>query len=251
MKITRYVDLFSGIGSFYMAMVSLGVECVYSCEVNQYKRTVCEINFKSLKPSASVSPPDQDYLLVSCNTNSLPIIKRMKPSIFMLELYPQSITLNTDGLLDKLADLRDLGYTIYTHMYATYFYGLPQNKIRVMVVGFLDDESYSKPFDFPKRQKLKMTMSDILGGTVDGDIGAAVRAGGRGSGVDPWDIYQVDGLEVKLNCDHLKLMQGFPVEFQLPFDETTNMKLMGGASPVAPLRAMAKKVLERAEHRSN
>ena len=42
----KFIDLFSGIGGFHIAMESLGGECVFASEIDIFARKTYEHNFK-------------------------------------------------------------------------------------------------------------------------------------------------------------------------------------------------------------
>ena len=47
----KFIDLFSGIGGFHIAMESLGGECVFASEIDIFARKTYEHNFKRTNPS--------------------------------------------------------------------------------------------------------------------------------------------------------------------------------------------------------
>ncbi|WP_338152901.1 DNA cytosine methyltransferase [Bathymodiolus azoricus thioautotrophic gill symbiont] len=46
----KFIDLFSGIGGFHLAMHNLGGECVFSSEIDEQARKTYQHNFKGYKP---------------------------------------------------------------------------------------------------------------------------------------------------------------------------------------------------------
>ena len=50
MKKFKFIDLFAGIGGFHLSFHSLGAECVYASEIDEYARKTYELNFKKKSP---------------------------------------------------------------------------------------------------------------------------------------------------------------------------------------------------------
>ena len=42
----NFIDLFAGIGGFHLALNSLGMKCVFSCEIDNHARKTYLANFK-------------------------------------------------------------------------------------------------------------------------------------------------------------------------------------------------------------
>ena len=50
----KFIDLFCGIGGFHQAMVSLGGECVFACDIDTNCRKTYEANY-GLKPAGDIT----------------------------------------------------------------------------------------------------------------------------------------------------------------------------------------------------
>ena len=86
------------------------------------------------------------------------------------------------------------------------------------------------PFTFPKKIKLKKTMSDIFGGFCSKDLGGkeerkigfTLRVGGSRSGINDrrnWDGYIVDKKVIRINPKFALEMMGFPRNFIFPVSD--------------------------------
>ena len=62
--------------------------------------------------------------------------------------------------------LRDICYYCHYEVVNTKDYGVPQNRERIFLVGFLDHEMYHR-FQFAPKQKLEKRLKDVLEGEVD------------------------------------------------------------------------------------
>jgi DNA (cytosine-5)-methyltransferase 1 len=121
-------------------------------------------------------------------------------------------------------------------------HGLPQHRPRVFMIGFLD---HNIDFSPPKKKPLKLTMSEILGGEVDRDIGFTLRVGGKNSPISDrrnWDGYVVDGFERRLTVPEAKRMQGFPKGFKFPVSDAVAMRQLGNSVAVKAVRDYAEQI---------
>jgi DNA (cytosine-5)-methyltransferase 1 len=97
----------------------------------------------------------------------LRVQNEMKPKIFIFE--------NVKGLLSSnkgedfkvvLESFKSQGYHIKYQVLNTKDYGIPQNRERVFIVGFLD-ESKCEAFQFEPKQMLNLRLKDVLDTEVD------------------------------------------------------------------------------------
>jgi DNA (cytosine-5)-methyltransferase 1 len=273
-----FIDLFAGIGGFHIALHNLGAKCVFVSEFDKYARQTYEHNFKKIVPELISSEnfagditkideqdiPDFDILCAGfpCQPFSVAgykkgfedtrgtlffdiarIIEEKKPQAFILENVKGLFIHNNGQTLLRMKEvLESLGYSFFYKILRADDYGVPQNRQRLLMVGFREKEI---DFKFPKPFPLQTTMSDILGGNCTKTIGYTLRVGGRGSGMGDrrnWDTYLVDGKEVRLRPEHALKMQGFPADFHFPVSEAQAMKQLGNSVAIPMIQAVAEQV---------
>jgi DNA (cytosine-5)-methyltransferase 1 len=273
-----FIDLFAGIGGFHIALHNLGAKCVFVSEFDKYARETYKSNFEKICPDIINSDlfagditkintediPEFDILCAGfpCQPFSVAgykkgfedtrgtlffdiarIIKEKKPKAYILENVRGLFIHNNGQTLLRMKEiLEDLGYSFFYKVLKADDYGVPQNRQRLIMVGFRDGDI---TFDFPKPFPLLRTMSDILGGKCNKTVGYTLRVGGRGSGMGDrrnWDAYLVDGEEVRLKPEHALKMQGFPDDFHFPVSEAQAMKQLGNSVAIPMIQAVAEQV---------
>ena len=249
----KFIDLFAGIGGFHLAFHNVGAECVFASEWDEPARLTYQTNFAKISPRlfktanfagdiTSVKKsdiPDFDILCAGfpCQPFSqagfkkgfadirgtlffdiAEIIRIKQPQAFFLEnvrgLYSHDQGRTFETI--KKTITQDLGYSFHHAIVKASDHGLPQHRPRLFMIGFKDN---STEFNFPEKRKLKFTMSDVMKGEVDRDIGFTLRVGGKRSPIDDrrnWDGYIVDGELRRLTPNEGKTMQGFPYNFKFP-----------------------------------
>jgi DNA (cytosine-5)-methyltransferase 1 len=183
----RGIDLFCGIGGFRLAMERLGVDCVFSSDIDSFAQKTYQANFGDLpfgditKISADEIPPFdiltggfpcQPFSYSGLNKgfedktrgtlfyDILRILEYHKPKMFFLEnvkglkSHENGKTLNT-----IVTSLETLGYRVSWQVLNSYHFGLPQYRERWYCVGFLDS---SIDFKFPLPPKNKTTLENII-----------------------------------------------------------------------------------------
>ena len=276
-----FIDLFAGIGGFHIAFHNLGADCVFASEIDAHARATYEHNFGSVSPElfekdlfnvdiTKQDPskiPDFDILCAGfpCQPfsnagfkkgfedtrgtlffNVADIIAKKQPEAFFLEnvrgLYSHDKGRTFETI--KRVITEDLGYSFYYRIVKASDYGLPQHRPRLFMVGFKDRNI---KFNWPEKTPLKYTMSDVMGGRVEKEVGYTLRCGGRGSGVGDrrnWDGYIVDGKERMLNSREGLMMQGFPEDFHFPVTESQAMKQLGNSVAVDAIQVVAESMLK-------
>lgn len=280
-KNLKFIDLFSGIGGFHLAMHNLGLECAFAAEWDQHARKTYQANFSKISPDlfsnnlfagdiTQVVPssiPDFDILCAGfpCQPFSqagfkkgfeetrgtlffdiVKIIDAKRPKAFFLENV-RHLQNHNDG--KTFATIKriiedELGYSFHFKIVKASDFGLPQHRPRLFMVGFKDGSE----FEFPSPIPLTKTMSDIWSGECSREVGFTLRVGGRGSKIDDrrnWDSYLVDGEVKRLTSKEGLKMQGFPEQFVFPVSETQAMKQLGNSVAVPAIQAVAREMLKQ------
>ena len=280
----RFIDLFAGIGGFHIAFHNAGAECVFVSEWDEPAQKTYRHNFYKVSPELfnsgnfvgdikKVDPkgiPDFEILTggFPCQPFSqagfkkgfsetrgtlffdiVKIIKEKQPKAFFLEnvrhLYKHDNG-KTFKTIEKIIT-KELGYSFFSQIVKASDFGLPQHRPRLFMVGFKD---LSIDFKFPEPVKeLKYTMSDILGGKCEKEIGYTLRVGGRGSKITDrrnWDSYRVNGKIVRIGTEEGLKMQGFPDWFEFPpnLSEVQAMKQLGNSVAVPAIQAVADEIVK-------
>lgn len=283
----KFIDLFAGIGGFHLAFHNAGAKCVFVSEWDKYARQTYEANLKKVSPEIfgeerenyfvgditkvkAEDIPDFDILTggFPCQPFShagykkgfsdsrgtlffdiARIIKEKKPKAFFIENVRHLYQHDEGRTFLRIKDIieNELGYSFYSKIVRASDFGLPQHRPRLYMVGFRNKKI---KFEFPEPRKLKMTMSDVLGGKCNRDVGFTLRCGGRGSGLTDrrnWDTYLVNGKTKRLSPEEGKKMMGFPSNFKFPVSEAQAMKQLGNSVAVSAIQAYAEEIIRTLE----
>lgn len=167
-----FIDLFAGIGGFRVALNSLGGDCVNFSEINKDAISTYCVNFKenskfNLGDITKIkSLPQHDLLTggVPCQSWSIAgrnlgfdddrgqlwndtiyLLNQSQPKAFIFE--------NVKGLVDPrnkealnyiLNRIKEAGYFANFYLINSYNYGVPQNRLRVYIIGFKEREFFNK-----------------------------------------------------------------------------------------------------------
>lgn len=108
----------------------------------------------------------------------LEYLKTKKPDMFVLEnvkgllshdkrktfnVIINSLAATVNGQCLMFPNVDTLGYNVYYQVLNAKDYGIPQNRERVFIVGFKNNQA----FNFPKKQELKLKLKDLLESNVD------------------------------------------------------------------------------------
>lgn len=205
----KYVSLFAGIGGFDLALNRLGHECVYANDFDKYCKQVYDRHFELPLDTASITDvdeqtiPDHDLLVggFPCQAFSIAgkrrgfdeargtlffdiarILKHKRPARLLLE--------NVKGLLSHdmgrtfvviLRTLDELGYDVQWQVCNSKDFGVPQNRERIFVAGYLRGTPRSQVFPLAPTDSAT-TFSNTI------------RSGGQRSltAKHAWDLIQVN-----------------------------------------------------------
>jgi DNA (cytosine-5)-methyltransferase 1 len=170
-----FIDLFSGIGGFRIALEKLGGKCIGFSEIDRNAIEVYKDNFNSKEetclgditkienlPKADIfvgGVPCQAWSVAGSKKgfddprgklweDCIRLVKKSKPKAFIFE--------NVKGLYDPrnksslnliINEFRECGYDVFHKLLNAYDFGLPQNRDRIFIVGV--DKKFKLDFNFP------------------------------------------------------------------------------------------------------
>lgn len=190
----KTIDLFAGIGGIRIGFEQAGFKTVFANDFEPKCKDTYDLNFddtpltiKDLREININKLPEFDFLLggFPCQPFSIAgyrqgfedeqdrgnlffdiikILKTKKPTGFLLENVKNLHTHDNRNTFRVILDALDrIGYYVKAKVLNSMEYGgVPQNRERIYIVGFLKETSYIYDFEFPKTIKLKSSIKDIL-----------------------------------------------------------------------------------------
>lgn len=185
---STFIDLFAGIGGFHQALNHFGAKCVFASEIDKHASDTYYDNYH-IAPFGDITKIDEkeipahDILCAGfpCQAFSISgkqkgfddvrgtlffdivrIAKHHKPKIILLENV-KNLTKHDNGNTLKviLSNLNELGYTVYYQVLNASYFGVPQNRERIYIIGF--HHSLNRPaFYFPNGNNQPICVADIL-----------------------------------------------------------------------------------------
>lgn len=187
-QLLTFIDLFSGIGGFHLALSGFGMKCMFACDSDIFCRATYSLNFGILpatdieKVSADIVPA-HDVLCagVPCTTFSrsggqagtndprgrlylhvLRLIESRMPKVVLIENVGQFQSLDGGPAFNEIVEsLRDWGYAVYHDVLNAGDYGVPQSRKRLFIVG-IRKSLLAREFRFPEPLGLKVDVASIL-----------------------------------------------------------------------------------------
>ena len=187
----RYVDLYSGIGGFHLGVSKFGYECVGYSEVDKKAIETWVENFGIDMPALGdinqidKLPENLDLVTggVPCQPwsvagdgkgfndergqlwfKTIDLIKKARPKHFILEnVKGLTFKCHKESLNHILNEFKNSGYYVYHKVLDSCYFGLPQERQRLFIVGSLVNDN----FKFPVGSKNTKPLSDFLPGLVN------------------------------------------------------------------------------------
>ena len=184
-----FIDLFSGIGGFRMALENNGGECLHFSEINKdaidtYCKNSNEPIEKNLGDITKIKELPQHNLLtagVPCQSWSIAgrnlgfdddrgqlwndtifLLNQSRPDAFIFENVKGLVDpRNKKALIYILERISEAGYFVSYYVLNSFDYGVPQNRIRIYIIGFRDKE-FSDKFKLPNPLVKKIKLAEIL-----------------------------------------------------------------------------------------
>ncbi len=188
----RYAEFCTGVGGFRLGIErsALNAQLVYSNEIDGCCERTYEQNFghkfdsKDIFTIDPMSLPDFDMLCAGfpCQPFSvagkalgfndsrgtvffkiLEIINCKRPNIVFLENVTNLIRHNKGQTYETiLQSLKDAGYTISAEVLDSSYFGVPQSRSRIYLVGLLNDVYDSKHIEFTKKTTERTPLRPFL-----------------------------------------------------------------------------------------
>jgi len=183
--------VFSGIGSVEHALHRLNIshDIIFACDIDKYCKQTYFENFKISKnqwyndvktidgkkyngkidlfvggsPCQSFSMVGKRKGLEDDRGNLFfefaRLVDEIKPKVFIFENVKGLLSHDNGKTFEKIESrIKELRYKYYKKILNAKDYGIPQNRERLFVIGFLED----RDFNFPNPIKLEITMQDLL-----------------------------------------------------------------------------------------
>lgn len=300
----KIIDLFAGIGGIRLGFESCGGESVFSSEWDASAQKTYQANFGEVPYGdiTKIQPeeiPSFDVLLggFPCQPFSQAglkkgfadtrgtlffdvarIINHHRPKVVFLENVKRFKTHeggNTFAVIK--ATLEEMGYEVHAEVLNAKNFGVPQNRERIYIIGFLGKTN----FEYPKGVIAKKILGEILEKdvspkyTISDKLWAGHQrrkkeheAKGNGFGYSMFDEnseytstmsarYYKDGSEIlikqegknprKLTPREAARLQGFPEDFVIPVSDAQAYKQFGNSVAVPVIKELARRVVAEME----
>ena len=278
----RVFSMFSGIGGFELGIEQsdINTELVGYAEIDKYAILIFEKQFTGVTNYGDATAitasnlPDFDLLVGGFPCQAFSIAGKQqgfsdtRGTLFFdiaricAEKRPRYVVLeNVKGLLSHdggqtfqriLRVLADLGYRVEWQVLNSKNFGVPQNRERVFIVGYLGERSgqeifplttYSQSASVVALQQLNKAESQ--GNRIYDSSGLATtlasQAGGLGAKTG---LYQIDTQVRRLTPTECERLQGFPDGWTAGLSDTQRYKTLGNAVTVPVVTAVINQLVK-------
>jgi DNA (cytosine-5)-methyltransferase 1 len=196
MKTLYFIDLFSGIGGFHIALSKLGHKCLLASDINKYANEVYKKNHK-LTPREDITKipldeiPDHDIVCAGfpCQPfsnagekkgfndtrgtlfhNIANILEHKKPKYIILENVKHLVKHDKGNTYKVIKEkLNELGYALPKKdvILSPHLFGIPQRRERIYILGIRKDLIHSDELVFNFDDIKKKDLINILDENVD------------------------------------------------------------------------------------
>lgn len=195
----KIATLFSGIGAPEQGAMRIypDHEIVFACEFDKFARQSYEANYeietehfhndvhdldaRQYKGKVDIlvgGSPCQAFSLAGLRHGTddergqliyqyVRVVEECMPEVIIYENVKGMMSIGGGRTIKEFVQaLREIGYHCHYDVVNTKDYGVPQNRERIFLVGFLDSESYHR-FEFAPKMILNKTIKDLLENDVD------------------------------------------------------------------------------------
>lgn len=299
----RIASFFAGIGGFDLGFERAGHESVFQCEINKYCQKILELHWPDVPrlsdileiengstiPTAEIwcgGFPCQDVSLARARRRDglngarsglfykfAELLGHARPPIVLIENVPGLLSSNGGNDFQVVIQtLAEIGYAVGWRVLNSQYFGVPQSRSRVYIVGHLGGparvaEVLFEPERSPRKSKKsgstgKKSVSPFKESLRDNDTGAIVQrisyclaaTSGRHTGTD-WSRSYVcyeDSVR-RFTPQEYERLQGFPIYWTLlpdvledeQFDyDTPRYHALGNAVSVPVIEWIASRINE-------
>lgn len=312
----KMIDIFAGIGGTRLGFYQTGkVGVVFTSEINKFAVKTYQANFGGevagdITQVQADAIADHDILVAGfpCQAFSQAglkrgfadtrgtmffevarILKAKRPKAFLLENVRNLLTHDHGQTFAVIAQtLQDLGYEIHYQVLSSKDFGVPQNRVRIYIVGFATEQvskASRQLFSFPPAVQGKTRVGDILE-----DLSAELvskytisdllwsghqkrkernKAAGKGFGYSLFNAespytntisarYYKDGSEIlieqqghnprKITPREAARLQGFPEDYLIVVSDCQAYKQFGNSVSVPVIHAIAEQMMRVLDH---
>jgi DNA (cytosine-5)-methyltransferase 1 len=185
-----FIDLFAGIGGFKMSLTNNGGKCIKFSEINKdainaycknhnvrKEDNLGDITKVKELPSHDIltaGVPCQSWSIAGKNlgfdddrgqlwNDTIYLLKQSQPKAFIFENVKGLVDPRNQKALSYILDrINEAGYYAKYHVINSFDYGVPQNRVRIYIIGF-KEKIFFDNFKLPTPFKSKTKLADILG----------------------------------------------------------------------------------------